>query len=99
MGYTYSMGDLPLKAKWNKVALSESLWPSLGKIISIEGVEEAKKIEGVEHIIFRKKVGDIVEDYVDCTKRVCFIITSGNTEAQAWDAMDKAQNNIRIVIE
>jgi len=89
----------PTHHRWNKVALSESLWPPVGKIVDIQGVEEAKKIEGVEHIIFRKNVGDIVEDYVDCTKRVCFIITSGNTEPEAWEAMDKAQNNIRIVIE
>ncbi len=84
---------------WDMVALSESLWPKSGKIVSIEGIDEAMRTKGVKHIIFRKKVGDTVEEYTDCTKRVCFVITSGNTESEAREAMDKAKDTIRIVTE
>lgn len=89
----------PLFNSCNKVALSESLWPSVGKIVDIQGVKETKKIQGVEHVIFRKNVGDFVEEYVDCTKRVCWIITSGNTEDEAREAMNKAKDTIRIIVE
>jgi biotin carboxylase len=88
-----------LNSCWAKIALSESLWPPVGKIVAIEGVEEAKKIKGVEQIFFRKNVGDYVEPYIDCGKRVCFIITSGDTEEEARMAMYSAKRTIKIEVE
>ena len=90
------MAEYTLIPKWDKVALSQSLWPEPGIIKKIDGVEEAWQIPGVKHIIFRKKVGDTVGEYIDCTQRVCFIITSGDTEEEARVAMDKARNTIKI---
>lgn len=95
----YPIQDMYLVPRWRKVAISESLWPLQGKIVAIEGVEEAKKIKGVEQIFFRKNVGDYVEPYIDCGKRVCFIITSGNTEEEARMAMYSAKRTIKIEVE
>ncbi len=88
-----------LHSKWSKISLSESLWPPMGKIVAIDGIEEALDIDGVEQIFFRKEVGDYVEPYIDCGKRVCFIITSGDTEEDARKAMEEAKKTIRIEVE
>ncbi len=95
----YDTADNPLWKKWDKVALSESLWPPPGKIVSIKGIEEANKIPGVVKIVMRKKIGDTVEPYIDCTRRTSFLIVVGDTEAEAQAIMKKVKETIRIVTE
>ena len=90
--------DGSLTQKWNKVDLSESLWPPPGKIVSIEGTEEARAIPGVEQIIFRRGVGDYVRPYIDCGERVVFIIVSGESEEEVKDIMARAKEKIHIEV-
>ena len=85
-----------LKDTKNRVGLSESIWPKPGRIVAIKGTEEAKAVPGVEHIFFRYKVGDIIDTFVDCTKRVCFIIVTGETESHARDTLATVKNLIQI---
>ena len=75
-----------------KVAISKSLWPLPGKITKIKGIERAKKQSGFEFIHFRYNVGDIVMPYTDCTKRVCFIIVSGENFVDA-------EKNMKTILE
>ena len=89
-----------LKSKFRKVAISESLWPKPGGVIkAINGVEEAKKMPGFENIFFRYGVGDYINDYIDCTKRICFIICSGVTLAETRQNMLKIKEKISFSIE
>jgi biotin carboxylase len=85
-----------LQDQLGKISLSRSLWPKPGRIVDIRNLEEARKIPGVEKIVMRLKVGDIVDQYVDCTKRVCFIIVSGRTYEEA-DAIYKNVENLLII--
>lgn len=85
--------------KKQKFACSESLWPYPGKIIEINGVNEAQKQPGFEYIFFRSKIGSEVLPYTDCTKRVCFIIASGKTKDQAKKNMVKIKEAISIVVK
>lgn len=80
----------------HRVGLSESIWPEPGVITKIEGVNEARSMPGVEHIFFRYKEGDVIQPYVDCTKRVCFIIVTGKDEKEARTAMDDVKKAIRV---
>ena len=88
-----------LVASKTRIGLTESIWPEPGKIIAIEGLEEAKAIPGVEFIFFRYKIGEVIQPYTDCTKRVCFIIVTGKDEVNAREIMDKVKNIIHIKIE
>ena len=83
----------------DKVAVSNSLWPSPGRIKSISGLTEAKKIHGVEKIFMRYKAGDIIEPYINCARRVCFIITSGNSYGEAMGVFEEVKNTIKIEVE
>jgi len=85
-----------LEDKKNRIGLTASIWPEPGKIVAIEGIEEAKKIPGFEKLFFRYNVGDIVEPYIDCTKRVCFIIVTGKDEISAKNTLQKVLNTIKI---
>ena len=85
--------------KKNRVALSESIWPKPGIIKKISGLEKVKNFKGFEFILFRSKVGDLVEKYTDCTKRVCFIIASGRNYEEARENIDKIKSNITIELD
>jgi len=82
----------------NRVGVTGSLWPEPGRITSISGIDEARQVTGVEKIFFRYAPGDIVEPYVDCTCRICFIITTGADEAEALENLRRAKELITIQI-
>lgn len=89
-----------LKNKSRKVAISESIWPKPGGVIKqINGIEDAKRLPGFENIFFRFGVGDFIEEYNDCTKRVCFIICTGSNLIEAKKNMIKIKEKINFLIE
>ena len=59
-----ALGEKPtdLTPKTSLVSAERSLLPPAGKILSIRGVEEARKIKGVKEIILMKEAGDMVEE-------------------------------------
>lgn len=85
-----------LEDKKHKIGLTASIWPEMGRIVAIDGVEEAKKIPGFSNLFFRYNVGDIVEPYIDSTKRLCFIIVTGEDEISAKNALQMVLNTIKI---
>ena len=86
-----------LQDRQNRVAVLDSLWPKPGgRIVSIEGVEEAKRMPGFELFFMRYKVGDIVKPYVDNAKRVCFVIASGKDRKEAKENLKRILAAITI---
>jgi biotin carboxylase len=80
-------------------AVSKSHWPENGKIVDVIGVDKAIQLPGVEHIFFRKSVGDVVEGFKNCVDRVSFIIATGATlreaEQNAHRAIDRIELRVR----
>jgi biotin carboxylase len=83
----------------DKVAVSNSLWPPVGRIKSVNGMTEAKKIHGVEKIFMRYKAGDVIEPYINCARRVCFVITSGHTYGEAMGVFEEVKNTLKIEVD
>jgi biotin carboxylase len=98
LGQNISSENL-LTNRLNRVGLTGSIWPQPGKIVSITGLKQASLLEGVEHIFFRYQSGEIIKPYIDCTKRVCFIIVSGKDEVEAQSVLDKVIDTISIITE
>ena len=94
-----SFSNTLLEDTKHRVALSESIWPSAGEIIKIDGIETAKGLKGFEYIYFRYDVGDTIMRYTDCTKRVCHIITSGNDYVEAKENMAASKSAISITVQ
>ncbi|HEY3272485.1 MAG TPA: ATP-grasp domain-containing protein [Methanocella sp.] len=82
--------------KLNRVSVCKAIFPAPGKIISIKGIEEARKIKGVEQIFLMVKEGELIKEYKNCANRVCYIITSGDTCREANDIFDLAAGTIKI---
>lgn len=85
-----------LENRLNKFGVTGSIWPKSGKITSISGLNQAKKIAGVESIFLAKNIGDTVRAYTDCAARVIFIITIGNSLLEAQTSLKQAQDCIKI---
>ena len=98
LGKKFNAKELLTNRK-NKVGLTGSIWPKPGRIKTISGLEEARNLPGVERIIFRYKIGDKIEEYKDCTKRVCFVIVTGKNEQEAKNKLGKALNTIKVEVE
>jgi len=81
-----------LKDTKGKFGVTGSIWPDMGTIISIIGLEDARKSKGVEEIFLRYKVGDKITPYINCASRVIFIICTG-------DSYEEAEKNLEIAIK
>lgn len=88
-----------LEAKYQRVAISRSLWPEPGRIKAIHGLDSARRIPGVKKIVMRKEVGEVVEPYVDCTKRVCFVIISANTQDEVELIFEQVKQTLIIEMD
>lgn len=85
-----------LHAQIQRYGQTASLWPEPGIIKSIEGFTKVKNIKGIEEIFMRYEVGDEIEEYIDCAKRVAFIIATGDSREEAAFSLKKAIDTIKI---
>ena len=69
-----------------------------GTIMSIENVDIARKIPGVNQIIFTKEIGENSTPIHCSNDRIGYVIAQGNTAAEAAAICEKAINTIVIRI-
>lgn len=95
-----ALGEAPndLKPKTSLVSAERSLIPAPGKILSIRGVEEARKIKGVREIILMKEAGDWVEEPKSNMGKVVYVITVAKTREEAIRINDLARETIQIEV-
>lgn len=79
-----------------RVGLTGSPWPKPGKIVSISGIEKARKIPGVEYIFMRYNLGEVITPYVDGARRSGFVIVTGRNEKEARETLNRALETIKI---
>ncbi len=93
-----ALGETPtdLKPKTTLVSAERSLIPPPGRILSIKGVEEARKIKGVKEIIFMKEAGDSMEEITSNLGKTGYVITVDKTREEAIRINDLARKTIRI---
>jgi biotin carboxylase len=84
--------------KFNNVSICKAVFPKPGKVIKISGVKEAEQIAGVAKIIMVVKEGENIREYHNCGNRVCYIITVGKDEKEAFKIWDKAVATIKFEI-
>ncbi len=69
--------------KWRRYSVALSAFPTPGVVKSINGVDKALSLPGVEHVFTRVDVGEEIEPYINCAVRPAFVIASGDTREQA----------------
>jgi biotin carboxylase len=72
---------------------------STGIIKKIDGLEEARQLEGVYEVCIMKQVGEKITEINSSLDRVGYVIANGKTAAEAIDICEKALGKINISIE
>ncbi|WP_415303949.1 ATP-grasp domain-containing protein [Candidatus Pelagibacter sp. Uisw_090] len=86
-----------LDKKFNRTALSTTVWPRPGKILKIKYKKPKISKNDILEVIFTKKSGDSIQDYENCADRPCFIIGASTNEKKTIDLINKAKKCIHII--
>ena len=70
-----------------------------GKVVAIEGIEEATSLEGVVDVAVYRRVGDVVFPLTDGSKRAGHVVAFGEDRQQAEERAAAARALVRIVTE
>ncbi|MGB9711537.1 MAG: ATP-grasp domain-containing protein [Dissulfurimicrobium sp.] len=81
VGMPLDVGDI--RHKYEKGSAVRAVFPKPGKVVAINGVEEAKASPGVAEVFVWCKVGDHVGPYLNSADRPAFVIASGETTEEA----------------
>lgn len=66
-------------------------FPPPGRVTSLGGVERALGLPGVQEVLLRVEIGDVIEPYRNCASRPAFVIATGTT---AEGAIAKAKAGV-----
>ena len=72
-------------------------FPKAGRVVSVEGIEDAKKISGVAEVIVTAKPGDIIPAAGDKRPSAAMVLTVGRSRDAALAAANDALACLKIV--
>ncbi len=72
-------------------------FPKAGRVVAIEGAEEARRIDGVADVIVTAKPGDVIPDAGDKRPSAAMVLTVGQTREAALAAANDALACLKIV--
>jgi biotin carboxylase len=96
VGVTPDLNDL--KHKFIKGIAERFIFPEPGKIVDIKGIDEARKMEGVDKIHMDRdvKIGGKIKRVTDHTMRKGYVMAIGKTRDQAVKRAEDAVRMIKI---
>jgi isopentenyl diphosphate isomerase/L-lactate dehydrogenase-like FMN-dependent dehydrogenase/biotin carboxylase len=96
-----SMGEnsFDLKPKLSRVSVEKAIIGRAGRLVSISGVDEARKIKGVAEIFIHREIGSTIEELKSNLGKVGNIITVASTREEALKINQKAMDMIKIKID
>ena len=93
----YKFDKKLLHTKFNKLAISSSIWPKAGKITKIKYIKPKIHKNDVLEVFFTKKKNDIIQNYSNCADRPCFIIAASSNEKRTINLIKQAKKSISII--
>jgi biotin carboxylase len=88
-----------LERKFNRASAIRYFETTSGRIIAIDGVDEANQNKGVKEITFTKKIGDEVTDIHSSIDRIGFVVAQGQDAKEAIRICEDVMKLIEISIE
>lgn len=79
-----------------EVTVCKAIFPEPGVVIKISGIDEAKKLPGVNEIFVMVTEGETIAPYKNCANRVCYIIASGKDFKEAEENWERAADTLNI---
>lgn len=71
--------------------------PVEGKIMAINGIDDAKAVEGIQQVTVVHGVGDTAKKLRSSADRICFVISQMDTPEEAIAQCEKALNKIEVI--
>lgn len=95
-----ALGEKPdIEAKWNKGSAIRYFKQHAGVVKSIEGIEKAEKIKGIQQISIVHGVGETITDVIDSGARMGFVIAQMLSAEEATIACESALEMIKVGVE
>lgn len=95
-----ALGEMPdIKHKWSRGSAIRYFEQHAGIIESIQGIDKAKRIPGIQQISIVHGVGEKVTEIESSGSRMGFVIAQSDNREAAIDACNKALGEILIEIE
>jgi len=91
--------DIDIEPKFNKGAAIRYFDAHNGIIKSIEDIDKAQKILGVQEISIVHSVGETIGEIGSSTDRVGFVIAQADSAEDAIKICESALNTIKIIVE
>ena len=84
--------------KFHKGSAMRCITATHGRLMKINGLEEAFKVEGIKDILVSKSEGDILSEVNDNTSRLVYVISQADTAQEAIKICEDAIDKITIDI-
>ncbi|TGL23473.1 ATP-grasp domain-containing protein [Leptospira bourretii] len=96
-----SLGETPdnLDPVLSRVSIERSLLSKPGKLVSIGGVEETKKIDGVSEVFIQSKPGDIIKEPTNNIDKSGHVIIVAENLKEANLVFEKVKQTIRFEVD
>ncbi|TGK17232.1 ATP-grasp domain-containing protein [Leptospira fluminis] len=93
-----ALGEEPdnLEPLHKKVSIERALLAPKGKLLSIEGLDEAKKIDGVTDIFLFHKIGDIIPEPTNNIEKTGHVIVTADTLSQAEKIFESVLSTVKF---
>ncbi|HEY8303198.1 MAG TPA: ATP-grasp domain-containing protein [Solirubrobacteraceae bacterium] len=80
-------------------AAAWTAFPRPGRVVSVGGVDRALELPGVEEVLLRIEIGDVIPEYRDCATRPAFVIAAGDTPQEAIANAQRGVDALEIETE
>lgn len=95
-----ALGEKPdITQKYEKGSAIRFIIPPIGKVVSIEGEEEARGIKGIQVVEIQCKVGQILTELESGASRIGYVIAQADSPEEAVKICEKALDSIHIIVE
>lgn len=91
--------EIDIRKKFDKASVARYKKCDIGKIIKIEGIEDAKKIHGIKNVKIVHGVGEESREIKNSNDRVAYVIAQDDNVLKAITSCDKALELIKIEVE
>ena len=83
----------------NNYCICKALLPHAGRILRLDGIEEARRLPGIKHVMIFSKEGDVIHPYQNSTHVPGYIFAIGSTIEICNKIIEKAMSVIQFDIE
>ncbi|HVZ91905.1 MAG TPA: ATP-grasp domain-containing protein [Rhizomicrobium sp.] len=91
-----SVSPNELTPKFSRAVVQRYAFPKPGRVMAIEGADEARRVAGVEDVVVTAKAGDVIPPPGGRRPSAAMVLATGDTREAALAAATEALSKLRI---